>query len=326
MKEVRRYAIITNVLERKCIFLKKTLCAVALSLAAAAALTFSAQPAQAADPVYYVAAPQQSDWLQVTVDQPVVNQEGLMYLPMQSVFKSLGTDIIVNPDNQADKIKLVSGAEAYELYTYSADNKKYVGVSANGPWYSLPQFNGLDYIPMAFIQTLTNRTVAVAGAQVVAFVDQNPTWQQTAQGYSNSNPFWRGILPAYSFNPVAPASTNAAQTVNGNTVIASAQQYMGVPYVWGGMSPGGFDCSGLTSYVFAKNGKKLPRTAAAQQSCAKPVAFNDLQPGDLVFWGAPAYHVGIYIGDGKYIHAPAPGQSVSIGTYAGFPFTGAGRV
>ena len=73
LKEVHRYAIITNVLERKCILLKKTLCAVALSLAAAAALTFSAQPAQAADPVYYVAAPQQSDWHQVTVDQPVVN-------------------------------------------------------------------------------------------------------------------------------------------------------------------------------------------------------------------------------------------------------------
>ncbi|MFP5528048.1 C40 family peptidase [Peptococcus simiae] len=306
--------------------IKKTLCAVTLALATVAALGLGAQPAQAADPVYYVASPQQNDWHQVTVDQAIVNQEGLMYLPINSIFKNLGVEVVLNPDNQANKIKLVSGQNAYELYTYSADNKKYIGVSANGPWYQLAQFNGCNYIPMAFMQTLTNRTVAVSGANVVAFVDQKPSWTQTPQGYKNTNPFWRGIIPAYSYTPVAPVSTNAAQSVNGNTVIASAQAHMGVPYVWGGMSPAGFDCSGLTSYVFAQNGKSLPRTAAAQQSFAKPVAFNDLQPGDLVFWGAPAYHVGIYIGDGKYIHAPAPGQSVSIGTYTGFPFTGAGRV
>lgn len=67
-------------------------------------------------------------------------------------------------------------------------------------------------------------------------------------------------------------------------------------YVFGGTTPAGFDCSGYTSYVYAQNGISLPRTAAAQQSMATPVS--NPVPGDLVFWGYPAYHVGIYAGDG----------------------------
>src|SRR3712207_8136399 len=59
---------------------------------------------------------------------------------------------------------------------------------------------------------------------------------------------------------------------------------------------------------------------------ATPISFDQLQPGDLVFWGAPAYHVGIYIGDGQYIHAPTPGQVVSVGYTTWDPFTGAGRI
>ena len=63
-----------------------------------------------------------------------------------------------------------------------------------------------------------------------------------------------------------------------------------------------------------------------QQAEATPVSFDDLQPGDLVFWGYSAYHVGIYIGNGQYIHAPAPGQSVCIQSYSAYPFTSAGRI
>lgn len=97
-------------------------------------------------------------------------------------------------------------------------------------------------------------------------------------------------------------------------VVSNALSYMGVPYVWGGSTPSGFDCSGLTQYVFREAGISLPRTAAMQSTQGSRVAFNDLEPGDLLFWGAEgnSYHVGIYVGGGKMIHAPKPGDSVKI--------------
>jgi len=90
-----------------------------------------------------------------------------------------------------------------------------------------------------------------------------------------------------------------------------ALQYIGVPYVWGGASPSGFDCSGLVTYVFAQLGIALPHYAAAQYTYGDPVPFDDLQPGDLVFFNG-LDHVGIYIGDGQYVDAPDTGSFVRI--------------
>lgn len=89
-------------------------------------------------------------------------------------------------------------------------------------------------------------------------------------------------------------------------VINTSFQYIGVPYVFGGTSPSGFDCSGFTSYVFANAGIALPRTADAQYEVGTPVSYDELQKGDLVFFSTYTYgasHVGIYIGDGKFINA-----------------------
>lgn len=96
-----------------------------------------------------------------------------------------------------------------------------------------------------------------------------------------------------------------APAPRGGGVIGVAASLVGTPYVNGGSSPGGFDCSGYTSYVFAQVGINLPRTAAAQQSYATPVS--NPQPGDLVFWGYPAYHVGIYAGNGMMYDSGRPG-------------------
>lgn len=110
-------------------------------------------------------------------------------------------------------------------------------------------------------------------------------------------------------------------------IISTAMNYIGVPYVWGGTTPAGFDCSGLVQYVFAQNGISLPRTTYDQIAVVSQVSLDSLQPGDLVFWGGQSpYHVGIYIGDGEYIHAPAPGQSVCVQSYDQYPFDTAGRV
>lgn len=93
-------------------------------------------------------------------------------------------------------------------------------------------------------------------------------------------------------------------------VIADAQMELGKPYVWGDAGPISFDCSGLVQYVYDQVGIHLPRVAADQQSYTTPVT-NPL-PGDLVFYGSPAYHVGIYIGGGMMIDAPHAGAVVRV--------------
>jgi cell wall-associated NlpC family hydrolase len=99
--------------------------------------------------------------------------------------------------------------------------------------------------------------------------------------------------------------------------VREAMRYLGVDYVWGGASPSGFDCSGLVMYVFADFGVDLPHFAAWQAQDGLPVALGGLQPGDLLFWGAPIHHVGIYIADGLFIEAPHTGDVVKVSSLAG---------
>jgi cell wall-associated NlpC family hydrolase len=106
-----------------------------------------------------------------------------------------------------------------------------------------------------------------------------------------------------------------------------AMRYLGVPYVWGGASPSGFDCSGLVMYVYAQLGISLPHYAAAQFNAGTPVASDQLQPGDLVFFDG-LNHVGIYIGGGEMIHAPHTGDVVKISPLSDFgsAYVGARRL
>ena len=122
-------------------------------------------------------------------------------------------------------------------------------------------------------------------------------------------------------------STVAPPNVHGG-VVGIAMHYLGVPYVWGGASPRGFDCSGLVMYVFAQIGVSLPHSSYAQYNMGTPVSISQLQPGDLVFF-AGASHVGIYIGGGQFIHAPHTGDVVKISSLSGWysaEFAGGRRI
>lgn len=109
-------------------------------------------------------------------------------------------------------------------------------------------------------------------------------------------------------NPVV--SNPGGSTALNQAVINEAKKYLGVPYVWGGATPSGFDCSGLIEYVYKQLGKTVPRVAGAQQDFFTPVS--SPQPGDLVFFGDPAHHVGIWLGPNQMLAAPYPGQVVRI--------------
>lgn len=101
----------------------------------------------------------------------------------------------------------------------------------------------------------------------------------------------------------------------GDQIAQIALKQIGRPYRYGGASPRGFDCSGLTYYVYGKFGCDLPRTTGDQIKCGRKVSRGKLQPGDLVFFKMDwkgSLHTGIYVGDGKFVHAPSSGKRVEI--------------
>ena len=111
------------------------------------------------------------------------------------------------------------------------------------------------------------------------------------------------------------SSTGSTGSVTGAKIVSKAQQYLGVPYKWGGTTPSGFDCSGFVYYVLRSLGINASRTLVTMYSQGTKVAKSDLQPGDIVFfqntYKSGISHVGIYVGDGQFIHAPSSGKVVS---------------
>lgn len=118
-----------------------------------------------------------------------------------------------------------------------------------------------------------------------------------------------------------PPPTRAAR----GEVVSIAKQYLGAPYHWGASGPNSFDCSGFTMFVFRQVGVSLPHSSRAQINAGQRVSKSDLQPGDLVFFGSPIHHVGIYVGGGMYIHAPSTGDVVKISSVSRGDFAGACR-
>nr|DAF85440.1 MAG TPA: NlpC/P60 family [Siphoviridae sp. ct5jB2] len=137
----------------------------------------------------------------------------------------------------------------------------------------------------------------------------------------------------FAINVGGSLQGNAQTNPQGESaVVDSARKYLGTPYVWGGTSPSGFDCSGFVQYVLAENGKSVPRTSQEQFAGGQAVDKSNLQAGDLVFYnwqgGADATHVGIYEGNGKMIHAPHPGdvvKEVDFNSYGQNAYLGARR-
>lgn len=101
-------------------------------------------------------------------------------------------------------------------------------------------------------------------------------------------------------------------TASSNEIVEFALRFLGTPYVWGGNTPSGFDCSGYVKYVYAHFGINLPRRASEQATVGQTVSLDEAQPGDLVFFYSPISHVGIYLGDGMFVHAPRTGDVVKI--------------
>ena len=128
-----------------------------------------------------------------------------------------------------------------------------------------------------------------------------------------------GHTPSQVAHPAPPPSGGAA------TAVATAMAQIGKPYRYAAAGPGSFDCSGLTMFAWAAAGVRLPHSSAAQYASLPHVAQGDLQPGDLVFYGSPIHHVGMYIGNGQYVHAPQTGDVVKVASAFRGDYVGGAR-
>jgi len=135
-----------------------------------------------------------------------------------------------------------------------------------------------------------------------------------------------------AYSPAAQATSSFS--IFGKEVVHSARQHLGLPYIWGGEDPNrGFDCSGLIKFTFQEFDVNLPHRADLQFKYGEQVARTNLEPGDVVFFatgGYPIGHVGIYVGEGQFIHAPRRGKPVQVDTiekgYYSSRFVGARRI
>lgn len=185
----------------------------------------------------------------------------------------------------ADTLNIRSGPDSGSSAVGSVQSGAYVTVTGiEKGWYAV-SYNGVSGY--------------VSGDYVALCADANTVTETPAETPAEA--------PAETPAEEAPSvSEPVTGTVSGSYVVSLAQQYLGVPYVYGGSSSSGFDCSGFTMYVFSLAGVSLPHGATSQLSYGTEVSRSDLQPGDLVFfqdYGAVASHVGIYIGGDQFIHA-----------------------
>ncbi len=153
-----------------------------------------------------------------------------------------------------------------------------------------------------------------------AALDLPPNTQNALDIHDSQSIEYRyiGHVSSWGGEQLSISDFNISSSGSGNTIVENAKKYLGVPYVWGGTTPTGFDCSGLTQYVYNESGITIPRVAADQykSNSGQFVDKSQLQPGDLVFFTgsngnkSDPGHVGIYVGNNQMIHAPSSGKTV----------------
>ncbi len=232
-----------------------------------------------------------------------------------------GTDMIVEsgPENGWYKV-YVNGSWGYMSADYVSFAET-MDVSASG-W-----VNGTEVRMRAAATTDSDILRVTSYGESVEITGVSGAWYRVNAGGMTG--YIRSDFVELGEYTEAPA----ANATIGEQIVAFAKQYMGVPYVWAGSSPSGFDCSGFVSYVFKSNGYQTNRTAAAIYQNGVAVDKSELQPGDAVFFASSSQaigHVGIYIGDGQFIHASSGAGYVTINSldesYYSRMYVGARRI
>lgn len=168
------------------------------------------------------------------------------------------------------------------------------------------------------------KAAAKTSSQAVSKTASKAAGQATASKSASTTPSKAASQAAPKAASTSKASSAPSKTSSPSSaetgglagkVISTAKKYLGVPYVWGGATPSGFDCSGFIQYIYAQHGITLPRTTAEQYGAGASIAKASLKPGDLVFfetYKAGPSHVGIYLGDNQFIHASSGSGKVMV--------------
>lgn len=251
----------------------------------------------------------------ITLDKDVANDAALQYdhYKLANVSSDSGVTVRTSASNDAESIDTIEdgddvivleGDGDYIKILYGDDyNEGYVintGLETTGEWVEK------DEVHSEIIRIAEEKEEAARQEEIAR---QNA--ERASSSYSTTE-----YTPSFSSSSSSSAasSSSSSSSSKGQAIVNTAMQYLGVPYVWGGTSPSGFDCSGLVQYVCSKNGISVPRVAASQRGAGTYVSRENLQPGDLVFFsnGGGISHVGIYVGNGNMIHAPQTGDVVKI--------------
>lgn len=169
---------------------------------------------------------------------------------------------------------------------------------------------------MKAIEQMRQKAAAVAAAAARAS-SASAVNKSTGISRGHSSQISKPVSRPSARPSVRPSRGSISASASGNAIVSYAYNFLGTPYRWGANGPNAFDCSGFTSYVYAHFGIGIPRTSGAQSCNGSFVSRNNLQPGDLVFFGSPVHHVGIYVGGGCYIHAPRTGDVVKVSSLSG---------
>jgi len=214
---------------------------------------------------------------------------------------------------RGDEVRLRSGPSMNsETITYLYNNTAVNVHGACGAWYELDYAGHVGYVYGDYV---------VMSGQSVTYTLTSATTADNAVIYTE--PVVSDVTYVDPTTPAAPAETPAPaaapvstpvhDAAAGQAIVDTAMQFLGVPYVWAGTSPSGFDCSGLVYYVYGLHGIKLNRVAQSMYYNGTDVDLNDLQAGDILLFGSSVYniwHAAIYVGGGTFIHSPHSGEVV----------------
>ena len=242
-------------------------------------------------------------------------KEGYMHADYLNVKTAANAELgygIINGDSV--NLRSTAGTSGSKVAVGSKGDKAYIVGVENG-WYQVIFSGKVCFIRSDFLD-LTQIPYENKGAS------SSPIFYRggastgvavSASALTNNSGSTTSSKPTSSTSSSA-STAKPSGSVTGSQIVATAKKYLGVPYVYGGTSPSGFDCSGLVYYVLKSHGITVSRSSAAMYKCGTPIKKSELQPGDLVFfqntYTAGISHVGIYVGNGQFIHSPNRGKSV----------------
>ena len=237
--------------------------------------------------------------------EPTANQTKTMYVNSQTV------NVRSNPDKSSS------------IVTQLAINEQVKVISEQNGWSQITFDGGEGYISSSLLSDTRQET---SRGSSTSRTETNSSNSQSSESNAQSN----STTTQNGSTSSSAGASNSTSSSRGSEVLAYAMKFVGYPYVYGGSSPSGFDCSGFTSYVYKHFGVSLSRTAAGQYSNGTAVSRANLQVGDLVMFGSPINHVGIYAGGGRIVHAANPSRGVTTDTinsgYYNTHYVGARRI